>query len=162
MRGVFAYVHLARGDPEGVVHDAVHDRVSVDSSAEAGVPVLLRVLGAEHRGDRVVAALEQLEQHGTDLVAGLVQQPFIEDQDRERGVLPQPFLSAAGLVLGRGPGLLEVGHPDVVRAVAVLAGALGQRGSEIRLPGSGEALEHHVLSSLDEGAGPQLGEDAAI
>ena len=49
-----------------------------------------------------------------------------------------------------------------MRAVAVLAGALGQRGSEIRLPGSGEALEHHVLSSLDEGAGPQLGEDAAI
>ena len=47
--GVFAHVHLAGLDPEGVVDDAVHDRVGVDSAAEALVPVLLRVLSAEHR-----------------------------------------------------------------------------------------------------------------
>ena len=44
----------------------------------------------------------------------------------------------------------------------MLAGALGQRGSEIRLPRAGEALEDDVLPPLDERAAPQLGEDAAI
>jgi len=46
--GVFAYVHLAGFDSEGVVDDAVHDRVGVDPAAEALMPVLLRILGAEH------------------------------------------------------------------------------------------------------------------
>ena len=47
--GVFSHVVAAGLDPDGVVHDAVHDRVGVDSGAEALVPVFLRVLGAEHR-----------------------------------------------------------------------------------------------------------------
>ena len=47
--GVFSHVEGAGFDPEGVVDDAVHDGVGVDSGAEALVPVLLGVLGAEHR-----------------------------------------------------------------------------------------------------------------
>ena len=35
--------------PDGVVHDPVHDRVGVNSGAEALVPSFLGVLGAEHR-----------------------------------------------------------------------------------------------------------------
>ena len=42
--GVFSHVVRAGVDPEGVVDDAVHDRVGVHSGAEALVPVLLCVL----------------------------------------------------------------------------------------------------------------------
>ena len=71
--GLFAHVDVARLDPDGVVDDAVHDRVGVDSGAEALVPVLLRVLGAEHCRCRVVAAFEELEQHAADVVGGRVE-----------------------------------------------------------------------------------------
>lgn len=57
--GVLAHVVAAGVDPDGVVDDAVHDRIGVDSRAEALVPVLLRVLGAEDGRGGVVAALEQ-------------------------------------------------------------------------------------------------------
>ena len=60
--GLFAHVDVAGLDPEGVVDDAVHDRVGVDPGAEALVPVLLRVLGAEHRRGRVVSAFEPVEE----------------------------------------------------------------------------------------------------
>lgn len=57
--GVFAHVGAAGFDPDGVVDDAVHNRVGVGPSAGSLVPVLLRVLGAEHRRGGVVAAFEQ-------------------------------------------------------------------------------------------------------
>ena len=60
--GVFAHVEGAGLDPEGVVDDTVHDGVGVYGGAEALVPVLLRVLGAEHRRGVSVAALEEFEQ----------------------------------------------------------------------------------------------------
>ena len=47
--GVFSHVVAAGLDPDGVMHDAVHDGVGVNPGAEALVPVLLGVLGAEHR-----------------------------------------------------------------------------------------------------------------
>ena len=47
--GVFSHIVAAGLDPNGVVHDAVHDRVRVNSGAEALVPIFLGVLGAEHR-----------------------------------------------------------------------------------------------------------------
>jgi hypothetical protein len=47
--GVFSHVVAAGLDPDGVVHDAVHDRVGVNAGAEALVPIFLGVLGAEHR-----------------------------------------------------------------------------------------------------------------
>ena len=46
--GVLAHVVVAGVDPDGVVHDSVHDRVGVDPGAEPLVPVFLGVLGAEH------------------------------------------------------------------------------------------------------------------
>ena len=57
--GVFAHVGASGLDPDGVVDDAVHDGIGVDSAAEALVPVLPGVLGAEHRRGGVVAALEE-------------------------------------------------------------------------------------------------------
>jgi len=47
--GVFSHVVAAGLDPDGVVHNAVHDRVGVNPRTEALVPILLGVLGAEHR-----------------------------------------------------------------------------------------------------------------
>ena len=47
-------------EPARVVDDAAHDRIRVDAPAEAVVPVLPRVLGAEQRRGRVGAALDQL------------------------------------------------------------------------------------------------------
>lgn len=45
---VFSHVEGAGLDPRRVVNDAIHDRISMDAAAEAGVPVLFRILGAEH------------------------------------------------------------------------------------------------------------------
>ena len=84
---MFAHVGAAGFDPDGVVDDAVHDRVGVDSAAEALVPVLLRVLGAEHGRGGVVAAFEELEEHASDAVIGAVEEPFVDHEERERGVL---------------------------------------------------------------------------
>ena len=44
----------------------------------------------------------------------------------------------------------------------VFAGPFRQRASQIRLPGSGEALEHDVLLAGDELAGAQMGQQAAV
>ena len=57
-RGVFPHVVGAGLDPDRVVDDPVHDRVCVNARAEALVPVLLRILGAEHRRRFAVAALD--------------------------------------------------------------------------------------------------------
>ena len=47
--GVFSHAVAAGLDPDGVVHDTVHDRVGVNPGTETLVPILLGVLGAEHR-----------------------------------------------------------------------------------------------------------------
>lgn len=46
---VASHVVVAGAHPDGVVHDAVHDRVGVRAAPEPFVPVLLLVLGAEDR-----------------------------------------------------------------------------------------------------------------
>lgn len=56
---MLAHVVRAGVDPEGVVHDAVHDRVGMHSEAGALVPVLLSVLRAKDGGAGVVAPLQQ-------------------------------------------------------------------------------------------------------
>ena len=69
--GVLAHFEGAGLDPEGILHDAVHNRVGVNSGAETPVPVLLGVLGAEHRRGVAVAAFEELQQHAShDLIRG--------------------------------------------------------------------------------------------
>lgn len=55
---MFAHVVAAGIDPDGVVDDAVDDRVGVDAGAEALTPVTLQILGAEDgRGFPVAASI---------------------------------------------------------------------------------------------------------
>ena len=147
---VFAHVGATGVDPDRVVDDPVHDRVGVDASAEAVVPVFLRVLGAEHGRAGVVTPLEEFQEHGPHCLVGWVQKPLVDHEEGERRVFPQELRGALGLVLRQCPGLGEVGHPDVVGPDPVLAGLLRERASEIRLPGPGEPLEHDVLVTGDE------------
>lgn len=144
-RGVLAHVVGARLDPDRVVDDPVHDRVRMNTGAEALVPVLLRVLGAEHRRRFAVTALHQLQQHAAHRLCRPVQQPLVNNEQRERGVFAEELPGPAGGVLSGDPGFFEVGHTDVVGADAVLAGAFGDRASQIRLPWPGEPLEDDVL-----------------
>ena len=72
---MFAHVDLAGFDSVGVVDDAVHDRVGVDPAAEALVPVLLRLLGAEHRRGRVVAPFEELATVVRDMSCAAICRP---------------------------------------------------------------------------------------
>ena len=53
--GVFSHIVAAGLDPDGVVHDAVHDRVGVNPRTEALVPILLGVLGAAAEGAKQMA-----------------------------------------------------------------------------------------------------------
>lgn len=55
---MFPHVVSASLDPDRVVHDPVHDRVRVDPGTESLMPVLLRILGTEHRRRTVITALE--------------------------------------------------------------------------------------------------------
>lgn len=66
-------------EPDGVVDDVVHDAVGFHGGVEAGVPVLFRVLGAEHGGSGVVAPFDEFEEHDTSVI----QEPFVDHQQRE-------------------------------------------------------------------------------
>ena len=57
---VLPHVDVARGHPDGVVDDAVHDGVGLDAPAEARVPVALAELRAEDDGALHVLALRDL------------------------------------------------------------------------------------------------------
>ena len=59
-----AHVVVAGVDGDGVVDDAVHDRVGGHVPSEPLVPVLDRVLRAEHGADGVVPVLHDLEEEG--------------------------------------------------------------------------------------------------
>jgi hypothetical protein len=61
----------------------------------------------------------------------MVQEPLIDHQQGERGVLPEELRLSLGFVAGQCPGFLEVGHADVVGADPVLAGLFGQRASQV-------------------------------
>lgn len=61
--GVLAHVVVASIDPDGVMHDAVHDGIGVDPGAEPLVPVFFGVLGAEYGRCSVVPSFKQFQQH---------------------------------------------------------------------------------------------------
>lgn len=54
------HVHVAHLEPDGVVDDAVHDRVRVHAAAEPRVPVLLSEQRAQDGRRPLVAQLEKL------------------------------------------------------------------------------------------------------
>lgn len=71
-RLVSAHVVVAGVDGDGVVDDAVHDRVGGHVSSEPPVPVLDGVLCAEHGAGGVVAVFHDLEEEGAHAFVGLV------------------------------------------------------------------------------------------
>jgi hypothetical protein len=127
------HVHVPRVDPRRVVDDAVHDRLGGHVRAEPGMPVLLPVLRAEDRRPLVVAELEDLEQEAPEAVVRPAEQPFVEDEDLKRAILPYGLRDSARTLLRILPGLLEVGAPDVVRAHPRGARLLGKRAGKIGL-----------------------------
>ena len=133
-----------RSRPNGVVNDAVHDRV-VNAGAETAVLVLLLILGAEYRRAPPVVSFHQLEQHAAHGFCRAIKEPLVDDEEGEGGIFPQELRGGAGGVLGGNPGFLEVGHADVVGADAVFAGAFGDRAAQIRLPGPVGTLKDNVL-----------------
>ena len=106
------HVDLARLQPDGVMDDAVHDRIGMDPSAQPGVPVLLLVLGAEDRGLAVAPQFHELHDHAPEVVVGLVQQPLVQHKDLEAAVFPDGLPRRPGTQLGGPPFLLQVRDPD--------------------------------------------------
>lgn len=74
----FAHVEPTSLDPDHVVHDVVHDRISQRTGAEPGMPVRLLVLRAEYRRGAVIPSLHELENETRELSAGRIQKPFAE------------------------------------------------------------------------------------
>ena len=124
--GVFTHVLAAGIDPDGVVHDAVHNRIGVHPGAEALIPFLLGILRAEHGRSGIAPVLHQLQQHAAHTLIGVIEKPFIDHQHCEGRALLQEFVLSRGLVLCQRPGFLEVRHTDVMDPNQVLAGLLGQ------------------------------------
>ena len=88
-----AHVVFAGADGDGVVDDAVHDRVGGHVASEPPVPVLDGVLRAEHGADVVVPVLHDLEQEGAHAFVGPVQEPFVQYEQRVRAVFADCFAS---------------------------------------------------------------------
>ena len=60
------------------------------------MPVLLAALRAEDRGSLVVVELEDLDQESAEAVVRPAEQPFVEDEDLERAILPYGPASSPG------------------------------------------------------------------
>ncbi len=123
---MFSHVVTAGLDPDRVVHDPVHDRIRVDSGSESLMPVLLRILGAEHRRRTVVAAFEQFQQHAAHRLIRMIEQPFVYHENAERGVLLQELRRAHRFVQRLRPSFFKIRHANIVRTDPVLAGPFGQ------------------------------------
>ena len=126
------------------------------------MPVLLPVLGAENRRPLVVAELEDLEQEAPEAVVWPAEQPFVEDEDLERAILPHGLRDPSWTLLGILPSLLEVGASDVVRAHPRGACLLGKRAGKIGLSGACRPEEHDILASRGEAAGRELAYEHAV
>ena len=144
--------------PDGVVDDAVHDRVRVHAAAEPRVPVLLS--DCVHRTvDASVAQLEKLQQHSPEQLVRPLQEPLVYHEQAERPVLPQQLPLAAGPVAALAPEVLEVGLPYVAGPDPLGAGRLGERAREVGLAGPGRPEEHDVVAALGD---PQVASSATV
>ena len=121
------HVELAGVDPYRVVHDAVEDGVGDGVAAETAVPFLGGQLGRERGAGVVVAQFHELKQEAPELLVGLVHEPFVDREQRVRGVFAHE-LGRTSRFEGRGRDLFrEVGHPYVAGPVASPARGFHQR-----------------------------------
>ncbi len=121
------HVEFAGVDPYRVVHDAVEDGVGDGVAAETAVPFLGGQLGRERGAGVVVAQFHELKQEAPELLVGLVHEPFVDREQRVRGVFAHE-LGRTSRLEGRGRDLFrEVGHPYVAGAVASPARGFHQR-----------------------------------
>lgn len=88
------------------------------------MPVLLPELGAENRRARAVARLHELEREAPEQLAGAVEQPLVQHEHLEGGVLAGELALAARSLARLAPRLLEVGAAYVAGAHPSLAGGL--------------------------------------
>lgn len=95
-------------DPDGVVHDVVHDGVGVNPGTKTLVLILVGILGAEPRRGTIAASVEELHEHSSDTFVELVESPFIDHQESERGVPVQKLPRPGGFITGQLLGLLEL------------------------------------------------------
>ena len=94
------HIELAGVDSYRIVHDAVEDGVGDGVAAETTVPFLGRQLGGERGAGVVVAQFHELEQEPSEPFVGLVHEPFVDREQRIRGVLANE--------LGRTSGILQL------------------------------------------------------
>lgn len=121
------HVEFAGVDPYRVVRDAVEDGVGDGVAAETAVPLLGGQLGRERGAGVVVAQFHELKQEAPEPFVGLVHEPFVDREQRVRGVFAHE-LGRASRLEGRGRDLFrEVGHPYVAGAVASPASGFHQR-----------------------------------
>ena len=105
-----AHVDLAHLHPDGVVHDAVNDRLGRGVASEPRVPVLALELGAEHGRALLVAALHHLQEERAHAVVELLEQPLVQDEQLEARELLHELGVAPVPVDLRPPQLLDVRH----------------------------------------------------
>lgn len=121
------HVEFAGVDPCRVVRDAVEDGVGDGVAAETAVPFLGGQLGRERGAGVVVAQFHELKQEAPELLVGLVHEPFVDREQRVRGVFAHE-LGRTSRLEGRGRDLFrEVGHPYVAGPVASPARGFHQR-----------------------------------
>ena len=94
------HIELAGVDSYRIVHDAVEDGVGDGVAAETTVSFLGRQLGGERGAGVVVAQFHELEQEPSEPFVGLVHEPFVDREQRIRGVLANE--------LGRTSGILQL------------------------------------------------------
>ena len=161
-RCVFSHVRIPGFDPDRAMHDPVHDRVSVNITAETLMPVFLRILSAEHGRDTVIAAFEELEQHPTHMLTRLIEEPLIDHEEMERRVFAEELLFPSRFICRSEPGLFEIRHPNIQGPIAVLTRSPRERRPKIRFPRPREALKHDVLAPSNESTSRKIRDHTAI
>lgn len=162
VRVALAHVVVAGVDGDGVVDDAVHDRVGGHVAAESLVPVLDGVLRAEHGAYGVVPVLHDLEKERAHAFVGLVEEPFVQHEHRVRAVFADE-LAYAGRLAGCGVELFrKVGHARVQGPVGLPARLPDNRAREPALARSGGPGRQDVEPLPDERTGLELVDGVAV
>ena len=127
----------------GIVHEAVEDGVGECRVADDVVPLLDGKLAGDDRRADAVSVFEDFEQVVTVLGAERSEPPVVEHEDLGLGERRKQ-LRVASVGAGDGQRAEQPGQAQVEGAVAVAAGAVGERASDPALADAGRPADQDV------------------
>lgn len=143
------------------MEEAIADRVGERGVGEILMPFGWRELAGDDGGPGRRAIFEDFEEIPAILIAEGAEAPVIEHEDVDaREAREEPDVAAVGV--REGEFFAEPRDAPVERAIALPAGLLRERASEIGLAGAGRAREQDRVVLGDPAPGSELAQQRAI